>query len=55
MDDIDERAQQVRRSVLGAAHAQRTAQGRTSFNEDFFKIIARFAWGEVWSRPGRDV
>lgn len=55
MDDIDERAQRVRRSVLGTAHAQRTAQNRTKFNEDFFKLIARFAWGEVWSRPGLDV
>jgi 4-carboxymuconolactone decarboxylase len=55
MDDIDERAQKVRRSVLGDAHAQRTAQNRTSFNEDFFRIIARLAWGEVWSRPGLDL
>ncbi|MCC6889243.1 MAG: carboxymuconolactone decarboxylase family protein [Hyphomicrobiales bacterium] len=55
MDDIEQRAQAVRQSVLGAAHAQRTAQNRTAFNEDFFKIIARFAWGEVWSRPGLDV
>lgn len=55
MDDIDKRAQEVRLAVLGAAHAQSTAQNRTSFNEDFFKLIARFAWGEVWSRPGLDV
>ena len=39
-------------AVLGAGHAQRTAAKRTAFNEDFFKIIARLAWGEVWSRPG---
>lgn len=55
MDEIDERAQKVRVSVLGTGHAQRTAQNRTRFNEDFFKLIARFAWGEVWSRPGLDM
>ena len=55
MDDIDERAQKMRLSVLGTGHAQRTAQNRTKFNDDFFKIIARLAWGEVWSRPGLDI
>ena len=55
MDDIDKRAQTMRRAVLGTAHAERTAKNRSKFNEDFFNLIARFAWGEVWSRPGLDV
>src|SRR5215213_4609455 len=43
MDDLDERAQKMRRAVLGA------------FNADFQKFITRYAWGEVWSRPGLDM
>ncbi len=42
----------VRREVLGDAHVDR-AQGRTNaFNGDFQDFITRYAWGEVWSRPG---
>jgi 4-carboxymuconolactone decarboxylase len=55
MDDLDERAQKMRRAVLGPAHADRTAKNRTPFNADFQSLIARYAWGEVWSRPGLDM
>jgi 4-carboxymuconolactone decarboxylase len=42
----------IRRSVLGDAHVDRTVANRTSFNEPFQDLITRYAWGEIWSRPG---
>ena len=42
----------TRRAVLGKAHVDR-AQGRLNdFNRDFQDFITRYAWGEVWNRPG---
>ncbi|HKD77064.1 MAG TPA: 4-carboxymuconolactone decarboxylase [Ktedonobacterales bacterium] len=43
---------QVRRSVLGEAYVDRTMTGVTPFNEEFQDLITRYAWGEIWSRPG---
>lgn len=43
---------QVRRAVLGDAHVDRTLQNRTPFNEDFQDFITRYAWDEIWTRPG---
>jgi 4-carboxymuconolactone decarboxylase len=43
---------QTRRTVLGDAHVDRTLANRTPFNEDFQDLITRYAWGEIWSRPG---
>jgi len=54
MDDA-ERARQgmrVRREVLGDAHVDRAVASATSFTEPFQDFITRYAWGEVWSRPG---
>jgi 4-carboxymuconolactone decarboxylase len=42
----------TRRSVLGDAHVDRTLKNRTPFNEPFQELITRYAWGEIWSRPG---
>ena len=42
----------TRRAVLGDAHVERTLKNRTKFNEPFQDLITRYAWGEVWSRPG---
>ena len=47
-----EQGLQVRREVLGAAHVDRTLVHRTPFNEEFQEFITRYAWGELWSRPG---
>ncbi|HME66276.1 MAG TPA: 4-carboxymuconolactone decarboxylase [Streptosporangiaceae bacterium] len=54
MDDA-ERARQgmtVRRAVLGDAHVDRAVATTTSFTEPFQDLITRYAWGEIWSRPG---
>ena len=54
MDD-DERYDQglkVRRAVLGDAHVERTLAHRTPFNTEFQEFITRYAWGDIWARPG---
>jgi 4-carboxymuconolactone decarboxylase len=42
----------VRRSVLGDAHVDRSLANRNEFNTDFQDFITRYAWGEIWTRPG---
>jgi 4-carboxymuconolactone decarboxylase len=42
----------VRRAVLGDAHVDRSLKNRNEFNEDFQNLITRYAWGEIWTRPG---
>src|SRR4029077_8009210 len=54
MDDT-ERARQgmtVRREVLGDAHVDRAVAATTPFTEPFQDFITRYAWGDIWSRPG---
>ncbi len=43
---------QVRRGVLGDAHVDKTLKNRNAFNEEFQDLITRYAWGEIWTRPG---
>lgn len=54
MDERDryEAGMAVRRAVLGDAHVDRTVARRNAFNEEFQELITRYAWGEVWTRPG---
>ena len=47
-----EQGMRVRRSVLGDEHVDRALKHRSAFNEDFQNLISRYAWGEIWSRPG---
>jgi len=42
----------TRRAVLGDAHVDRTLKNRSKFNEPFQDLITRYAWGEIWGRPG---
>jgi 4-carboxymuconolactone decarboxylase len=54
---MDERERQaagmkVRREVLGAAHVDKAEVTKTPFTEPFQDFITRYAWGEIWSRPG---
>ena len=46
------RGQSVRKAVLGEAHVARRARGRTAFNREFQDLLVRYAWGEIWTRPG---
>lgn len=54
MDDTERAAQgmTVRREVLGDAHVDRAVAGTTPFTQDFQDLITRYAWGDIWSRPG---
>jgi 4-carboxymuconolactone decarboxylase len=54
MDDREryEAGMTVRRAVLGDAHVDRTLTRRNGFNEEFQDMITRYAWGEIWTRPG---
>jgi 4-carboxymuconolactone decarboxylase len=49
-----EQGMTVRREVLGDAHVDRAVAGTNPFNEPFQDLITRYAWGEIWSRPGLD-
>jgi 4-carboxymuconolactone decarboxylase len=53
-DPTHERGMQVRREVLGDEHVDAAISRTTSFTADFQDLITRYAWGEIWSRPGLD-
>ena len=44
----------TRRRVLGDAHVDRAAAQTSPLTEDFQDLITRYAWGEIWTRPGLD-
>jgi 4-carboxymuconolactone decarboxylase len=47
-----EQGMKVRREVLGDAHVDKSLEKRNALNEEFQELITRYAWGEIWSRPG---
>ena len=49
-----EQGMKTRREVLGDAHVDRAIERTTHFTEPFQDFITRYAWGDVWSRPGLD-
>lgn len=52
--DPARRGSRVRRAVLGDEHVERSAAPSDPLSEDFTDFVTRYAWGEVWSRPGLD-
>ena len=54
MDDSErtEQGMGVRWAVLGDTHVDRAIAGTTAFTAPFQDFITRYAWGEIWSRPG---
>jgi 4-carboxymuconolactone decarboxylase len=42
----------IRREVLGDAHVDAAIAKRNAFSEAFQDLITRYAWGEIWTRPG---
>ena len=42
----------VRREVLGNEHVDRAVAATTEFTAPFQELITRYAWGDIWSRPG---
>jgi 4-carboxymuconolactone decarboxylase len=53
-DERRERGMKIRREVLGDAHVDRAQSTATPFTNDFQDLMTRYAWGEIWSRPGLD-
>ena len=53
-NDAYARGMEVRRAVLGDAHVDRAIESTTPFTADFQDLITRYAWGEIWARPGLD-
>ena len=53
-DDAYERGMAVRREVLGDEHVDRATERATEHTRDFQDFITRYAWGEIWARPGLD-
>jgi 4-carboxymuconolactone decarboxylase len=54
MSEPYERGMAVRREVLGDEHVDAAIERTTDFTADFQALITRYAWGEIWSRPGLD-
>lgn len=54
MDDRERHAagMKIRREVLGSAHVDKAEAAKTPFSEPFQDFITRYAWGEIWTRPG---
>ena len=53
-DPLYERGMRVRREVLGDDYVDAALERATGFTTDFQDLITRYAWGEIWSRPGLD-
>jgi 4-carboxymuconolactone decarboxylase len=54
MDDSQgyDAGMRVRRAVLGDDYVERSLARRNAFNTEFQELITRYAWGEIWTRPG---
>jgi len=57
MDDNTRReaGTRIRRQVLGDAHVDKAVAQTTPLTADFQDLLTRYAWGEIWSRPGLDI
>jgi 4-carboxymuconolactone decarboxylase len=53
-DDAYERGLRIRREVLGDEHVDRAVEQVVDETRDFQDFITRYAWGEIWARPGLD-
>ena len=54
MSEEYDRGMEVRREVLGDEHVDAAVARTTELTADFQDFITRYAWGEIWSRPGLD-
>jgi len=54
-DEARDRGMRIRREVLGDEHVDRAVKGTTEHTADFQDFITRYAWGEIWARPGLDL
>src|SRR5438552_248808 len=45
---------EIRRAVLGDEYVDRALAASDDFTAPFQDFITRYAWGDVWGRPGLD-
>ncbi|MFN0263131.1 carboxymuconolactone decarboxylase family protein [Tepidamorphus sp. 3E244] len=53
-DDTFDAGMKVRRKILGDDHVDRAEARTDRLNREFQTLITRYAWGEIWARPGMD-
>ena len=53
-DETHEQGMKIRREVFGDEHVEAAIERTTEFTADFQDLITRYAWGEIWARPGLD-
>jgi 4-carboxymuconolactone decarboxylase len=53
-DDPRERGMKTRREVLGDDHVDAAVERTSDLTADFQDLITRYAWDEIWNRPGLD-
>ena len=51
---MSDEGMRIRRDVLGDAHVDAAIEATTPDTADFQDLITRYAWGEIWTRPGLD-
>ena len=51
---MSDEGMRIRREVLGDEHVDRAIERTTPETEEFQDLITRYAWGEIWARPGLD-
>jgi 4-carboxymuconolactone decarboxylase len=54
MSDRHDEGMRIRREVLGDEHVDQAVERTTPDTADFQDLITRYAWGEIWARPGLD-
>ena len=54
-DEQHEKGMRMRRRVLGDQHVDRAVAATTDLTADFQDLLTRYAWGEIWNRPGLDL
>ena len=53
-DERYERGMEVRREVHGDEHVDAANARATDLTREFQELLTRYAWGEIWTRPGLD-
>jgi 3-oxoadipate enol-lactonase/4-carboxymuconolactone decarboxylase len=51
-EPLGDRGMKVRREVLGDAYVDAATARATELTKEFQELITRYAWGEIWTRPG---
>jgi 4-carboxymuconolactone decarboxylase len=54
MSDRHDEGMRIRREILGDEHVDTAVEKTTQDTADFQDLLTRYAWGEIWARPGLD-